>query len=116
MLLTDGYSQYPDEDIAAAQEAAAQNITIFTVGIGMPDEDTLNQIATITNGSYTKVSSLPDLVNAFSAIANNITDVAGYDISMNTFTNYSNVSNTLSPDTVYMPNTTITKPGVGGIW
>ena len=60
------------------------------------------------------MSSLPDLVNAFSAIANNITDVAGYDISMNTFTNYSNVSNTLSPDTVYMPNTTITKPGVGG--
>lgn len=104
VLLTDGYSQYPDDDITAAQAAAAQNITIYTVGIGMPDEATLKNIAQITGGTYTKVTSLPDLVNTFSAIANNMTDVAGYNISLCTFTNY---TNGISPDTLYVPNSSI---------
>ena len=116
LLLTDGYSQHPELDIAAAEEAASQNITIYTVGIGMPDTDTLYQIATITNGSYRRVTSMPDLVNVFSAIANNITDVAGYNISMCTFTNYSNLTTPLIPDTTYVPNSTmITRPGVDGL-
>jgi hypothetical protein len=104
VLLTDGYSQYPDYDIQQAQLARSQNITIYTVGIGMPDDNTLQTIADITGGQYRKVSSLPDLVNTFSAIANNMTDVAGYNISLCTFTNY---SNTISPDALYVINSTI---------
>ena len=108
VLLTDGYSQYPDFDIDEAKLAASQNITIYTVGIGMPDDDTLQNIADITGGQYTKVSSLPDLVNTFSAIANKMTDVAGYNISLCTFTNY---SNSISPDALYVPNSSmIIKP------
>ena len=79
ILLTDGYSQYPAYDIAEAQQAANQGITIYTIGMGMPDDATLTTIANMTGGNYTKVTSLQQLVNTYSAIANNQTDIAGSD-------------------------------------
>jgi PKD repeat protein len=99
VLLTDGYSQYPNNDIAQAQNAANDNITIFTIGLGMPDSATLSTISNMTGGQYTKVTSLQQLINTYSAIANNMTDIAANNVSFHSFTGY---SSTLGPDTEYV--------------
>ena len=57
IVLSDGYSQTPPDDITQANLAKNKNITIFTIGMGMPDEDNLRSIATITGGNYSLVVS-----------------------------------------------------------
>ena len=62
ILLTDGYSQSPANDIAEAYNAKNDGIMIFTIGMGMADEATLRRIATITGGDYYNVTNDEDLI------------------------------------------------------
>lgn len=101
IILTDGYSQYPDYDIAAAATAASKNITIYTLGLGMPDSNTLGQIANMTGGYFTRVSGSIQLAQAYSDIANNLTDVAANKSFLHMMTN---TSATFGPDTKYVLN------------
>lgn len=117
ILLSDGYSQNPAKDIEAADRAKAKNITIYTIGMGMPDDATLEAIASPSSDSsgtlYTKVTSLEQLVNRYSAIANNMTDVAGSDISLHLFTGY---SAQYGPDTAYVPDSARIVLPNGTVW
>jgi hypothetical protein len=72
--------------------------------MGMPDADTLNTISHMTGGNYTKVTSLAQLINTYSAIANKMTDTAATNISVNMFTSY---TAGVGPDTQYVHNNTI---------
>jgi PKD repeat protein len=101
ILLTDGYSQNPENDIAEAQQAADNNITIDTIGLGMPDINTLQTIASTTGGSYYKASSDEQLQNIYMNIAYNLT------ANVTTWSNvnmYTNCSQEYGPDTIYVNN------------
>jgi hypothetical protein len=69
VLLTDGIDRQLDPQ-ADAQEAAEENITIYTVGFGTVRESDLKTIAQTTGGNFTKVDSPEELPNVFARIAN----------------------------------------------
>ena len=108
IILSDGYSQHPDQDIAQARAANKEGITIYTIGMGMPDEATLQSIAyspnLSTNGTYTKVVSDVGLTKAYQIISdlnsNNLTDVAAVNSQLMVVTN---CSVAYGPDTEYVP-------------
>ncbi len=101
ILLTDGYSQNPANDIAQAEIARENNITIDTIGMGMPDVDTLNSIAEETGGYYYKASNEEQLNNVYTNIAYNLTANA---TTWSNISIYSNCSQTYGPDTIYVNN------------
>lgn len=88
ILLTDGANTSGVvKPIAAAKQAAKNNITIYTIGIGADemikrgfwgkerinpsadlDEATLTEIATLTNGQYFRARSQADLANIYDSI------------------------------------------------
>jgi Ca-activated chloride channel homolog len=84
VLLSDGENTVRPDPIPAAQEAADRGIRIDTVGIGSPggttlqvegfsvhtqlDEPTLQQIASITDGSYYRADSTDVLVGVYDAL------------------------------------------------
>ncbi len=68
VLLTDGQGQ---GGISEAQQAASQNVTIFTIGLSQSaDANKLQQIADETGGNFTQVNKAGQLPNIFSRIAN----------------------------------------------
>jgi Ca-activated chloride channel family protein len=76
ILLTDGASNAGEIDpITAAQAAAAFGMRVYTIGIGTAgeddnalDEESLQQIASITDGRYFNALSLTDLQNVYEQI------------------------------------------------
>ena len=88
ILLTDGVNTPGTiKPIEAAKQAAKNNITIYTIGIGADemikrsywgnrkvnpsadlDEKTLKEIATLTNGAYFRARNQDDLENIYDAI------------------------------------------------
>lgn len=88
ILLTDGANTSGViQPIAAAKQAAKNNITIYTIGIGADemvkrgfwgkqkvnpsadlDEATLTEIATLTNGQYFRARNQEDLANIYDSI------------------------------------------------
>lgn len=75
VLLSDGLNDVPDSTVvAAAEDAAARNITIYTVGLSdAADEPLMKQVAAETGGAFYKVSNATGLEQQFEAIASNVT-------------------------------------------
>ncbi len=72
ILLTDGYGDY---DESLTQTAAANNIKIYTIGLGdYVDESLLKSIASGTGGKYYKLSDSSQLIDAFSRISEDTID------------------------------------------
>ena len=81
VLLSDGENNESPDPLAAAQQAAARGVRIFTVGIGSPagttldlggfrvhtqlDAAMLQQIAQITGGSYYSATNAPSLRSVY---------------------------------------------------
>jgi len=61
---------------AQAQRAAKNNVTIFTVGFGDPDEDLLEGVANDTGGTYRFAENATELNDIFQNILSNITSVS----------------------------------------
>ena len=75
ILLTDGQGSYSS---SYTQQAIANNITVYTVGLGSGvNSDLLTSIATATGGQYYPVSSAGDLPEVFRVISENIVDTDG---------------------------------------
>lgn len=75
ILVTDGSNNAGEIDpLSASQAAAAFGVRIYTIGMGSVeqgealDEETLRQIATITDGRYFNALSLDDLQNVYEQI------------------------------------------------
>ncbi|WP_321429453.1 VWA domain-containing protein [uncultured Methanolobus sp.] len=78
ILLTDGQGSYSS---SYTQQAIANNITVYTVGLGSGvNSDLLTSIATATGGQYYPVSSAGDLPEVFRVISENIVDTDGDDL------------------------------------
>lgn len=70
ILLSDGKSNTGQNPLAAAQDAADENIMIYTIGLGDDaDEDTLKQIASMTGGKYYYAPTSGDLEAIYNEIA-----------------------------------------------
>ncbi|MFQ6106675.1 MAG: VWA domain-containing protein [Thermoplasmata archaeon] len=80
ILLTDGMSNSGLDPIAEAQNAAASNVVIYTIGLA-PDADnaTLQNIAAITGGEYFYAESPEDLVGIYQQIGTIVDQIAGRD-------------------------------------
>jgi Ca-activated chloride channel family protein len=81
ILLTDGQTTTGPDPIAAARMAAERGVRVFTVGIGTPDgevvgaegwsmrvrldEDTLKEIASLTNAEYFYADSEAKLTKVY---------------------------------------------------
>lgn len=67
ILLTDGQGSY---NSYYTQQAVANNITVYTIGLGSSvDTALLTSIATATGGQYFSVSSADDLPDTFRTIS-----------------------------------------------
>ncbi len=70
ILLTDGQENRGRDSLEAAQEAADNNIIIYTIGLGDDvDEDRLKEIANITGGKYYFAPTSEDLEDIYTQIA-----------------------------------------------
>ncbi len=70
LLLTDGMTTAGIDPIQATTIAKQNDVTIFTVGYGYDaDANTLNTIATMTDGKYFQAQSGQDLISVFNNIA-----------------------------------------------
>lgn len=84
VLLSDGNSNTGIQPLDAAEIARAQEVTVFTVGIGQPmstgawmiggslDQETLQSIATVTGGTYYHASSAEGLRQIYRRLARSI--------------------------------------------
>ena len=83
ILLTDGEDTTGHTDdviLAEAQRAAANNIKIFTIGLGdIADEVLLKGIADATDAMYLKAETAEDLDQIYQLIGNVTKAIAGYD-------------------------------------
>ncbi|WP_174589795.1 Ig-like domain-containing protein [Methanocella conradii] len=104
ILLSDGYSQTPSNDIAQAYNAKNKNITIYTIGMGMPDEYNLGMIANITGGYYTKVVSDIQLQHVYGDIAGELRKIVANETEMHIITSCTMINGTLYPDAEYVPH------------
>ena len=84
ILLSDGNPTVPNgvvNAIAAATNAAANNIIIFTIALGSDANTTLmQQIASITGGTYYFAPSGSDLEAIYDQISEQIFNTAGVDV------------------------------------
>lgn len=72
VLLTDGENSYRDGDYytkRAAKEAAEENISIYTVGLGAADEELLQNVSNTTGGEFYEASDADELEEKFDQIA-----------------------------------------------
>lgn len=72
ILLTDGRNNVGRPPLEAAQEAADNNIKIYTIGLGEPghfDESLLNDIADMTGGKYYHAPNSTELEEIYKEIA-----------------------------------------------
>ena len=73
VLLTDGISNFGSDPLEKAQEAAAQNIVIYTIGLGSDvNQEDLKQIASLTGGKYYFASIGTELRDIFVEIGEEI--------------------------------------------
>ena len=65
LLMTDGQSSI---DFTVVDEAAVQNITIYTIGFGSVNDSLLQEIADRTGGQYVRADSSEELSNVYAAL------------------------------------------------
>ena len=82
VVLSDGYNNSGSSPTVAATAAAAQGITIHTVGVPGHDASLMSQIATIGGGVYTNVTSLATLEGIFSGTGGNLVNLDHVDIQL----------------------------------
>jgi uncharacterized protein YegL len=81
VLLSDGIWNTGRNPISAAQEAANNNITIYTIGLGAEaDNATMQNIANITGGKYYYAPNSSSLEDIYGEIAGELSDMAGTDV------------------------------------
>jgi hypothetical protein len=103
ILLSDGYSQTPTNDLASAETAADQNITIYTIGMGMPDDVNLGAIANATTGgNYSRVYTDAQLNDVYSGICRDLQDVVANYTEMHILSNCTYVDSNWLPDVEYI--------------
>jgi hypothetical protein len=103
ILLSDGYSQTPVNDLTSAQTAADQNITIYTIGMGMPDDVNLDAIAKATsNGTYYRVYTDAQLNDVYADIYRGIQEVVANYTEMHILSNCTYVDGNWAPDVEYV--------------
>jgi hypothetical protein len=107
ILLSDGYSQSPAEDIAQAYAAKGEGIIIFTIGMGMADDTTLGTIANITGGQFFRAASSMELADRYQQIFKNVSEVVAKASDMDIISTRSMVNGTLLNDTQYVPGSAI---------
>lgn len=83
ILLTDGQSNSGPDPITEAQNAAANGVIIYTIGLA-PDADnaTLQNIATITGGEFFYAETPEDLIGIYQYIGTIVDQVAGRDLDV----------------------------------
>jgi len=77
VLLSDGENDGATDEktIEAAEEAADQNVTVYTVGLGDgADEELLRDVANTTGGQYFFVEDADELEDQFDQIAGDVTE------------------------------------------
>jgi len=80
ILLSDGQSNTGLDPITEAQNAAANNVVIYAIGLGATaDEVTLGNIANITGGKYFFAESPADLIGIYEEIGTIVDRIAGRD-------------------------------------
>ncbi len=84
ILLSDGVSNAGIDPLEAAQLAKAQEVTVYTVGVGQPmssgtwtiggpmDEETLKEIADVTGGRYFHATSAAGLHDVYRRLARTV--------------------------------------------
>jgi hypothetical protein len=83
ILLSDGVSNSGLDPISEAQNAAANDVVIYTIGLGSDvDEVTLQNIAAITGGEYFFAETPEDLVGIYQHIGTVVDQVAGRDLDV----------------------------------
>ena len=83
ILLTDGNSNSGLDPITEAQNAAANNVVIYTIGLGSDaDHGMLQNIAAITGGEYFYAETPEDLVGIYQQIGTIVDQVAGRDLDV----------------------------------
>ncbi|MCK4367678.1 MAG: VWA domain-containing protein [Thermoplasmata archaeon] len=83
ILLTDGKSNSGLDPITEAQNAAANNVVIYTIGLGSDAQHAvLQNIAAITEGEYFYAETPEDLVGIYKQIGTIVDQVAGRDLDV----------------------------------
>jgi hypothetical protein len=83
ILLTDGISNSGLDPITEAQNAAANGVVIYTIGLGADvDEVMLQNIAALTGGEYFFAQTPEDLVGIYQQIGTIVDQVAGRDLDV----------------------------------
>ncbi len=83
ILLTDGRSNSGLDPITEAQNAAANNVVIYTIGLGSDAQHAvLQNIAAITGGEYFYAETPEDLVGIYKQIGTIVDQVAGRDLDV----------------------------------
>ncbi len=83
ILLTDGRSGSGLDPVTEAQNAAANNVVIYTIGLGLDaDHGMLQNIAAITGGEYFYAETPEDLVGIYQQIGTIVDQVAGRDLDV----------------------------------
>ena len=107
VLLSDGYSQYPESDIREAELARDNGIVIYTIGMGMPDEDTLQTIANITGGRYYRVSTDLELEKSYGDIARDIKEKIAENATITLLSDRGLVNGIHINNTEYVPGSAV---------
>ncbi|WP_251344148.1 vWA domain-containing protein [Haloplanus halophilus] len=79
ILLSDGENSDDSDDdrtLDQSERAAENNVTVFTIGFGNPDEELLRDVANDTGGTYRFADNATELNDVFQNILSNITSVS----------------------------------------
>lgn len=83
ILLSDGMSNSGPDPVTEAQNAAANNVIIYTIGLGSDaDHVTLQSIASVTGGEYFYAENPEDLVGIYQEIGTIVDQIAGRDLDV----------------------------------
>ncbi|WP_230740824.1 VWA domain-containing protein [Methanooceanicella nereidis] len=107
ILLTDGYSYYPDNDRAQALRARDNGIILYTVGFGGCDEEQLSYLANVTGGKYYRASNSSDLSERFKFIATDMHDTIAQSSELTLLGERSEINGTVINNAEYVSGSAI---------
>gem|GEM_PF-289106 len=99
MVLSDGAPDNQAQTITAAGQAAALDISIFTLGLGSVNQALMQQLANIGNGAFIYSPTPAQLLTMMTELAGLIFDVSGTDVKLTA---------TIPGDIIPISRTTIT--------